>query len=78
VRCTSIERTIKDESRKKREQTRLEQIGGPSSTAFFQWCDEQAAHALDGTPLAAALRLCPKPARWRCGRFLEDDRLAAR
>ena len=68
-----VERTIKDESRKKRQQARLEK-SRPIVDAIFQWCDEQAAHALDGTPLAAALRYARNQRR-ALGRFLEDDRL---
>jgi transposase len=73
VRCTRSKRTIKDESRKKRQQARLEK-SRPIVDAIFQWCDEQAAHALDGTPLAAALRYA-RNQRLALGRFLEDDRL---
>ena len=68
-----IERSIKTAPRKKREQVRREQ-SGPILDAFFQWCDEQAAVALDGTPIALALGYA-RNQRAALRRFLDDGRL---
>jgi hypothetical protein len=68
-----IERAIKTAPRKKREQVRREQ-SAPILDTFFHWCDEQAAVALDGTPIAQALGYA-RNQRAALRRFLDDGRL---
>jgi hypothetical protein len=68
-----IERAIKEAPRKKREQVRREQ-SQPLLDKFFQWCDEQAIVALDGTPISQALGYA-RNQRVALGRFVEDGRL---
>jgi transposase len=68
-----IERAIKAAPRKKREQVRREQ-SQPLLDRFFQWCDEQAIVALDGTPISQALGYA-RNQRVALGRFVEDGRL---
>lgn len=68
-----VERAIQDEPRKKREQVRRAK-SAPIVGGFFDWCDEQAKVALDGTPIAAALTYA-KNQRVALRRFLEDGRL---
>jgi transposase len=68
-----IERAIKTAPRKKREQVRREQ-SQPLLDKFFQWCDEQAIVALDGTPISKALGYARNQRVALC-RFVEDGRL---
>ncbi|WP_293275909.1 transposase [Nannocystis sp.] len=46
----------------------------PLLDKFFQWCDEQAIAALDGTPISQALGYA-RNQRVALGRFVEDGRL---
>lgn len=68
-----IERAIKTAPRKKREQVRREQ-SQPLLDTFFQWCDEQAIVALDGTPISRALGYARNQRVALC-RFVDDGRL---
>ncbi len=68
-----IERAIKAATRKKREQVRREQ-SQPLLDTFFQWCDEQAIVALDGTPISKALGYARNQRVALC-RFVDDGRL---
>ncbi|MBA3546213.1 MAG: IS66 family transposase [Nannocystis sp.] len=72
-RLFRIERAIQTAPRKKREKTRHEQ-SRPILDAFFQWCDEQAAVALDQTPISKAL-VYARNQRVALCRFLDDGRL---
>jgi transposase len=54
-RLFKIEEALATAPRKKRETVRHSK-SSPIVDAFFKWCDEQAAQALDSTPIAAALR----------------------
>ena len=68
-----IEKSLATEPRKKRETVRAKQ-SRPIVDAFFAWCEQQAASALEGTPLAAALTYA-RNQRKALERFLGDGRL---
>ncbi|MFZ6181048.1 IS66 family transposase [Nannocystis pusilla] len=68
-----IERALATAPRKKRESARQAK-SKPLVDAFFLWCDQQAAIALDGTPLARALGYA-RNQRIALQRFLGDGRL---
>ena len=68
-----VERTVKVESRKRREQVRRDKTT-PLVDAFFRWCDEQAAHTLPGTPISTAIGYA-RNQRAALRRFLADGRL---
>ncbi len=68
-----IEKSLATEPRKKRETVRAKQ-SRPIVDAFFAWCEQQAATALEGTPLAAALTYA-RNQRKALERFLGDGRL---
>ncbi|MCY0992216.1 transposase [Nannocystis sp. ILAH1] len=68
-----IERALATAPRKKRESVRQAK-SKPLVDAFFLWCDQQAALALDGTPLARALGYA-RNQRIALQRFLGDGRL---
>lgn len=68
-----IEKTLTTATRKKREAARTKQ-SRPIVDAFFDWCDQQARSALEGTPLAAALTYA-RNQRTALERFLSDGRL---
>ncbi len=68
-----IERTIADSPRKKRERIR-EKRSGPIVDNFFSWCDAEAPHVLDDTPISDGIRYVGNQ-RVGLSRFLEDGRL---
>jgi len=68
-----IEKSLATEPRKKRETVRTKQ-SRPIVDAFFAWCEQQTASALEGTPLAAALTYA-RNQRTALERFLGDGRL---
>jgi len=68
-----IERAIATAPRKKRERVRADQ-SRPVVDRFFDWCDHQAATALDETPIARAVGYA-RNQRVALYRFLEDGRL---
>ncbi|HUR85154.1 MAG TPA: IS66 family transposase, partial [Solirubrobacteraceae bacterium] len=68
-----IEKALATAPRKKREAVRAKQ-SRPIVDAFFAWCDEQAASALEGAPLATALTYA-RNQRHALRRFLDDGRL---
>jgi transposase len=68
-----IEESIAGSPRKKREAVRAKR-SQKLVDAFFQWCEVQAADALDGSPLAAALTYA-RNQETGLRRFLADGRL---
>jgi transposase len=68
-----LERTLANAPRKKRERLR-QKHAKPVVERFFSWCDEQAPHVLDDTPIAAGIRYA-RNQRVGLSRFLEDGRL---
>ena len=69
----SIERTLDDSPRKKKEKIR-EKRSRPIVDAFFSWCDAEARSVLDDTPLANGIRYA-RNQRVGLAQFLEDGRL---
>ena len=68
-----MERELSTSPPEKRLEVRRRE-GRPLLESFFAWCDAQAPHVLDGTPIAKAIGY----ARNQCqalSRFLEDGRL---
>lgn len=68
-----VERTISDASCKKREAVRAERSRALVD-GFFTWCEAQASHVLDDTPIAKAVHYALNHRAAFC-RFLEDGRL---
>ena len=68
-----LERAIKRAPPPERETLRRER-SGPVVTAFFAWCDLHAEHALDESPLHAAIRYATNQ-REALSRFVDDARL---
>lgn len=68
-----IERSIADAPRRKREVVR-ERESQPVVKRFFDWCDAEAEHVLDDTPIARAIGYA-RNQREALSRFLEDGRL---
>jgi transposase len=70
-----IERQIAEAPTRKREVTR-QQESRPVVDRFFAWCQVEAVHVLDETPLAKGIRYALNQ-RAALKRFLEDARLPA-
>jgi transposase len=70
-----IERTIASSPRQKKEQVRRAKAR-PIVDKFFDWCDAQAPHVLDETPIQAAITYA-RNQRIALRRFLDDGRLPA-
>ena len=68
-----LERPLQTATRKKREEVRR-QKSRPIADAFFDWCEQQAAHVLDETPISKALGYA-RNQRAALRRFLDDGRL---
>ncbi len=68
-----LERPLQGATRKKREEVRR-QKSRPLVETFFAWCDQQAAVALDETPICRALGYARNQRAALC-RFLDDGRL---
>jgi transposase len=68
-----LERSLADAPRKKKERLR-EKHAKPVIERFFSWCDDQAQHVLDDTPISAGIRYA-RNQRVGLSRFLEDGRL---
>jgi transposase len=68
-----IERTLADSPRKKKEQIRQKR-SKPIVDRFFAWCDAEAPHVLDETPISDGIRYA-RNQRVGLARFLEDGRL---
>lgn len=68
-----IERGIKRAPPPEREKIRREK-SGPVVQAFFEWCDQHEEHALDESPLHAAIRYATNQ-REALTRFVGDARL---
>jgi len=68
-----IEEKLAKSTRKKRKSVR-KKLSAPLVDAFYMWADEQAEHALDGSPIAAALTYA-RNQREALRRFLDDGRL---
>lgn len=68
-----IERSLAGSPRKKKERIRAKR-SKPIIERFFSWCDAEAEHVLDETPLAAAIRYA-RNQRAGLVRFLDDGRL---
>ena len=68
-----IERGIKRAPPPEREKLRRER-SGPVVKAFFEWCDLHQEHALDESPLHAAIRYATNQ-REALTRFVGDARL---
>jgi transposase len=68
-----IERHLEGSGRKKREQIR-QQRSSPIVDRFYSWCDAEADHVLDATPIADGIRYA-RNQKQGLKRFLEDGRL---
>jgi transposase len=68
-----IERTLADSPRKKRESIRQKR-SSPIVEGFFSWCEAEAAHVLDDTPIADGIRYA-RNQKTGLTRFLDDGRL---
>jgi transposase len=68
-----IERTLADSPRKKRETIRQKR-SAPIVSSFYSWCDAEAAHVLDDTPIADGIRYA-RNQKQGLTRFLQDGRL---
>lgn len=68
-----IERTIADSPRKKREKIRQKR-SAPVVERFLSWCDAEAFHVLDDTPISDGIRYA-RNQRVGLSRFLEGGRL---
>jgi transposase len=68
-----IERTIADSPRKKKEAIRKKR-SKPIVDSFLSWCDAEAAHVLDDTPISDGIRYA-RNQRVGLSRFIEDGRL---
>lgn len=68
-----LERTIADTSRKKKEEVRRSK-SRPIVDKFFEWCDSEAPHVLDESPISAAIGYS-RNQRVALRRFLDDGRL---
>lgn len=68
-----IEREIEGMTRAKKEKVRREK-SAPIVDAFFEWCDAEAQHVLDETPIATAIGYS-RNQRVALRRFLEDGRI---
>ncbi len=68
-----IERAIADAPRKKKEQVRRAKAR-PIVDKFFEWCDAEALHVLDETPIQAGITYA-RNQRVALRRFLDDGRL---
>jgi transposase len=68
-----IERTLADSPRKKREAIR-EKRSGPIVDRFFSWCEAEAPHVLDDTPISDGIRYA-RNQKEGLSRFLLDGRL---
>lgn len=68
-----IERTLTDTPRKKKEAFRQKR-SKPIVESFLSWCDAEANHVLDDTPISDGIRYA-RNQRVGLARFLEDGRL---
>jgi hypothetical protein len=68
-----IERTLADSPRKKKEKIRQKR-SRPIIDAFFSWCDAEAPHVLDDTPISDGIRYA-RNQRIGLSQFLDDGRL---
>ncbi len=68
-----IERALADAPRKKKEALR-ERRSRPIVTAFYSWCDAEAANVLDDTPISDGIRYA-RNQKLGLSRFLDDGRL---
>jgi transposase len=68
-----IERTLADSPRKKKEAIRQKR-SKPIVDSFLSWCDAEAPHVLDDTPISAGIRYA-RNQRVGLSRFVEDGRL---